>query len=72
MNDQDGMLRMLGIANKKKRKSFDELVKSIDHSYVEEIFEAGFECGAFNRANNRNVVRYDWKGKTYEISRFET
>lgn len=72
MNNQDDMLKMLGIASKAKKESFEELLRSIDHAYIEEIFEAGFESGAFNRANNRNVVRYDWKGKTYMIMRFET
>ena len=72
MNNQDDMLKMLGITNKAKKRSFEELVRTIDHAYIEEIFEAGFESGTMNRANNRNVVEYPYKGKTYMIMRFET
>ncbi len=72
MNNQDDLLKMLGIESKVEKRTFEELLRTIDKPYIEEIFETGFESGAFNRANNRNVVRYDWKGKTYMIVRFET
>jgi len=54
-----------------QKKTFQELMGLIDRDYIEQIFEEGFKIEAFNPNNNRNVVRWVWKGKTYELSRFE-
>ena len=67
----DALVKHLGIS-KEEAKSFLDLIKSLDWIYVESIFEEGFSIGAFKRDKNRNVLRWEWNNKTYEISRYET
>lgn len=67
----DDIIRSTGKGGKSE---FQDLMKTFDWDFIEEVFETGFKDGVFNRNMNRNVLKWSSKktGKTYYLMRFET